>query len=170
MHWMMNGVDNRLPVHAAACCCDVGGRRLCPGFVHLVAFLYAWAAGPSCWVRLGFCRLGGCVSRFCGARGQGVVGGGWGASFGWGCPVSPRPCGDGLVLPGSTFRSQFVQAGRRWRGAWGCVCFFRRPRWDCGGHRPVAHVVKWGGAVVLVWWAGVVVLYGCECVSFLFVA
>ena len=56
--WSANSVANQVAVGV------VIDRGPGPGPVRLVVYLHAWAGGPSCWVRLWFCGLGGCTSRF----------------------------------------------------------------------------------------------------------
>ena len=61
--WSANSVANWVAVGV------VVGRGLCPGSLPFVVYVHPWAGGPSCWVRLWFCRLGGCDSRFPGVIG-----------------------------------------------------------------------------------------------------
>ena len=122
MHWSLNGVANWLADRAVVCHCVVGGFGPCPGSVCHVAYVHAWADGPSCWVRLWLFRLRGCASRFLGACGvRGGPGGGRGVSLGWGCPVFHCPCGAGLMSAGFTFLWHLaVCAGGLLRaGGWG---------------------------------------------------
>ena len=148
MHWLANGVAKRLVVCVAACRCVVGDLGRCPGSVRLVAYVNAWADGPSCRVRLGLCRLGRCASRFCGVRGRG--GRGMAEALLWGgvawCPPAPvllvrcwrvYLCGGGLC--------RRTAAG----GGWGlCPGFLVTPMGFCTDGR-VVDAVPWH-----VWFSG----------------
>ena len=96
----------------------------------LVAYVHAWAGGSFCSVRLGFCRLGGCASRFQGVMGEG---GGWlGQLFGVGLPSLWCPFGAG----GFKFPVAICAGGPPPAGSGRCVRFYLAPllyRRACGG-------------------------------------